>query len=129
METPPPKTNWNLRILNQERLIRHSKLAWAITAHKIQGQTIAKPLKLVVDLSKVFEAAQAYVMLSRVQELEQLIIIEEVDRIRETANPCASDQLRLENRPPLLKLNFFTSQVAPSIRGFCNIMILHKIKI
>ena len=52
------------------------KLAWAITAHKIQGQTIMKPMKLIVDLSKVFEAAQAYVMLSRVQELEQLIILD-----------------------------------------------------
>ena len=29
------------------------KLAWAITAHKIQGQTISKPNKLIVDLSRV----------------------------------------------------------------------------
>ena len=51
------------------------KLAWAITGHKIQGQTILKPQMLIVDLSKVFEAAQAYVMLSRVQESQQLIIL------------------------------------------------------
>ena len=37
---------------------------------------IKTPMKLVVDLSKVFEAAQAYVMLSRVQELDQLIILD-----------------------------------------------------
>ena len=51
------------------------KLAWAITGHKIQGQTILKPQMLIVNLSKVFEAAQAYVMLSRVQESQQLIIL------------------------------------------------------
>ena len=56
------------------------KLAWAITAHKIQGQTVAAPLSLVVDMTKVFEAAQTYVMLSRVQELNQLYIVKSVMR-------------------------------------------------
>ena len=56
------------------------KLAWAITAHKIQGQTVAAPLSLVVDMTKVFEAAQTYVMLSRVQELNQLYIVKSVKR-------------------------------------------------
>ena len=49
------------------------KLAWAITAHKIQGQTVSKPLKLVVDLSQIFTGAQAYVMLSRAQELKLIL--------------------------------------------------------
>jgi ATP-dependent exoDNAse (exonuclease V) alpha subunit len=48
------------------------KLAHAITAHKIQGQTIPKPLKIAVDIASVFEDAQAYVMLSRIEGLEQL---------------------------------------------------------
>ena len=39
---------------------------------------MSKPNKLIVDMSKVFEAAQTYVMLSRVQSLEQLIIIDSV---------------------------------------------------
>ena len=43
------------------------KLAFAATAHKIQGQTIRKPSTLIVDLRTVREAAQAYVILSRVQ--------------------------------------------------------------
>jgi ATP-dependent DNA helicase PIF1 len=51
------------------------KLAHAITAHKIQGQTIPKPLKVAFDIDSVFEEAQGYVMLSRVQELEQVYII------------------------------------------------------
>ena len=50
------------------------RLAFAATAHKIQGQTVKKPNCLVVDLRSVREAAQAYVMLSRVQELSQLFI-------------------------------------------------------
>ena len=39
------------------------KLAHAITAHKIQGNTIQYPSTVLIDLSSVFEAAQAYVML------------------------------------------------------------------
>ena len=53
-------------------------LAWAVTVHKFQGQTVKKPQKVVVDLRSVFEAAQAYVMFSRVQELDQLYILEEL---------------------------------------------------
>ena len=48
-------------------------LAWAVTVHKFQGQTVAAPQRVAIDLRSVFEAAQAYVMMSRVQELEQLL--------------------------------------------------------
>jgi hypothetical protein len=51
------------------------KLAYAITAHKIQGQTIPKPLKVAFDIDSIFEEAQGYVMLSRVQELRQVYIL------------------------------------------------------
>ena len=53
-------------------------LAFAVTVHKVQGQTIERPLKCVIDLRSVFEGAQAYVMLSRIKELEQLYILEEL---------------------------------------------------
>ena len=53
-------------------------LAWAVTVHKFQGQTVKSPQKVVIDLRSVFDPAQAYVMASRVQELEQLYILEEV---------------------------------------------------
>ena len=56
------------------------KLCWAVTAHKFQGQTIFKPQKVILDLRKVKEPAQAYVMLSRVQELNQLFILEDLPR-------------------------------------------------
>ena len=51
------------------------KLAAAITAHKIQGQSILKPLTVALHIESVFEPGQAYVMFSRVQALEQVFII------------------------------------------------------
>ena len=50
------------------------KLAFAATSHKVQGMTVAKPDCLIVDLSGRCQAAQGYVMLSRVQELQQLFL-------------------------------------------------------
>ena len=50
-------------------------LAWAINAHKCQGMTIKSPNLLVVDLNSCFCAAIAYVMLSRVQNIEQLFLL------------------------------------------------------
>ena len=44
------------------------KLAYAITAHKIQGQTIPKPMKVAFETRLIFKEAQGYVMFSRVQE-------------------------------------------------------------
>ena len=64
-------------------------LAWAVTVHKFQGQTVKAPQKVVVDLKSVFEAAQAYVMASRVQELEQLYILEELPKDKIYANQAA----------------------------------------
>ena len=55
------------------------KLAYAVTSHKIQGQTIPKPSKVVLDLNSVFEDAQAHVMLSRVQCLDQVYIMKSLD--------------------------------------------------
>ena len=51
-------------------------LCFAATAHKFQGQTIVKPNKLAVDLRTVFKPAMAYVMLSRIQDISQLFILD-----------------------------------------------------
>ena len=68
-------------------------LAWAVTVHKFQGQTVANPQKVVIDLKSVFEAAQAYVMKSRVQELEQLYILEELPEEKIYANHKALTEI------------------------------------
>jgi len=70
------------------------RLAFAATAHKVQGATVTKPSALVVDLRSVREAAQAYVMLSRVQALSQLYIIETVPEHRIYSSPQALEELR-----------------------------------
>ena len=55
------------------------RLALAITSHKVQGNSIPRPLKVAMDIGSVFEAAQAYVMLSRVQSLDQVYIANDMD--------------------------------------------------
>ena len=48
-------------------------------------------------MSRVFEAAQAYVMLSRVQELEQLVIINTVQKDKIYPSPQAMAELENMN--------------------------------
>ena len=68
-------------------------LAWAVTVHKFQGQTVKSPQKVAIDLRSVFEAAQAYVMLSRVQELQQLYILEELPEAKIYSNHLAMKEI------------------------------------
>ena len=54
------------------------KLSFSCTAHKIQGQGIEKPKKVVVDLKKATSPGQAFVMLSRAESLEQIVILDDL---------------------------------------------------
>ena len=75
------------------------RLAHAITAHKIQGQSIIFPTRVAMDLNSVFEAGQAYVMLSRIQCIEQLVIVDKLDTKKLKSSPAALEELRrLESR-------------------------------
>ena len=51
-------------------------LAHAVTAHKMQGQTSQKPLRVSMNVAECFDEAQGYVRLSRVQSLDQVVIRE-----------------------------------------------------
>ena len=73
------------------------KLAHSITTHKIQGSTIPKPAIVALDIESCFEPAQAYVMLSRVQELSQIIIIEKLTPSKLNPNIKAKSELQSMN--------------------------------
>ena len=67
-------------IINTAMVIQFPiKLAFACTAHKIQGSTISKPQKAVINTNDSFGAAMIYVMLSRVCSLSQIYILDEFD--------------------------------------------------
>ena len=55
-------------------------VAFCMTCHKVQGQSIGKPTKVAMELSSVFGGGgMAYVMLSRIQCIDQLYIISPFD--------------------------------------------------
>ena len=74
------------------------KVAQAITAHKIQGQTIPQPLKVALDLASIFDDAQGYVMLSRVENLEQVYILSSINEEKLKPSPKALAELEKMNK-------------------------------
>ena len=54
------------------------RLCFAATGHKLQGVTVKDPTPLIVDMHCYLQSAAVYVMLSRVQCLSQLYILESV---------------------------------------------------
>ena len=97
------------------------KLAFAATAHKVQGQTIKKPNSLVIDLRHVREAAQAYVILSRVQALSQLFILESLCEKKIIASLKAIDELERMNG-----ISEEQKQVSKTAIISCNIRSIKK---
>ena len=74
------------------------RLSYAITAHKVQGKTIPAPAKVAMDLKEVWEPAQAYVMMSRVQALDQVFIVDDFENKIIRADPKALEEhKRLED--------------------------------
>ena len=89
------------------------RLAWATTAHKIQGHTVTKPKPLILDFNCWLQRSMVYVMLSRVQCLSQLFILDSLPQNKNLFKPwdCAHTEL---NR---LELNDISQQpnTSPSI--------------
>ena len=98
------------------------RLAFAATVHKMQGDTVHKPMKLVVDLTGRKSAAVGYVALSRIQELEQLIITGSFSRDRLYPSTEALDELK--RMKDIALNNRFLSPIVTS----CNIFsLIHKL--
>ena len=91
-------------------------LCFASTTHKIQGSTIKAPRKVAVDLNSVFGPNQAYVMLGRVQNIEQLFIIGSLSENKITTDTEAKCQLEimktrsLNKNPPVWEREFGQSE-------------------
>ena len=72
--TPIEKVNFSFSISKNKKSVINTasviqfpvRLAFACTAHKVQGLTIPKPMKLIINMMDTFAAALVYVMLSRV---------------------------------------------------------------
>ena len=71
-------------------------LSWASTIHSVQGLTVDK---IVVDLSKIFTAGQAYVALSRVTSLEGLQIFNYNSAAIKKDKRVDTEMLQLQQRP------------------------------
>ena len=99
--TPIEKVNFPYSISKSKKAIVNTamviqfplKLAFALTSHKIQGGTISKPHKAVVNVNDTFDAAMVYVMLSRVCSLKQLILLNEFDETKMYPNHGALEEL------------------------------------
>ena len=85
--TPIEKINFSFSISRSKSAVVNTanviqfpiKLAFASTAHKIQGATIQKPMKMIISVTDIWAAALVYVMLSRICALWQLYILDEFD--------------------------------------------------
>ena len=104
--TPIEKVNFPFSISKSKKSVISTaiviqfplKLAFACTAHKIQGATIPKPNKVIINVTDTFTAAMVYVELSRVCALSQILILDEFDRSKMYPNTKALDELERLNK-------------------------------
>ena len=109
------------------------RLAFASTAHKVQGLTVKKPNNLVVDLKSVRENAQAYVILSRVQALTQLYILDSLCPHKITACSKAITELeRMEriaiNSNDLSRNLILSCNIRSFNKNFCDLQLASSMK-
>ncbi|XP_062576240.1 uncharacterized protein LOC134238134 [Saccostrea cucullata] len=104
-------------------MVRHQfplRLAWACTAHKVQGMTVEK---VVVNLDRTFSPGQAYVALSRVTSQQGLFIETEHEKTLSKKIYADSEvKTALAEMPRLCLPKCFLSKLQ------CNTIVLHKMK-
>ena len=132
--TPIEKVNFSFSISKSKQSIVNTasviqfpvRLAFACTAHKVQGITVPKPLKAIINVKDTFAAAMVYVMLSRVCALLQLIILNEFDKTKMYPNVKALEELkRLEN----ITSKQIEKNIAVSKIYYLNMMTLYQMMI
>ena len=75
------------------------QLGYAVTVHKIQGANIRLPNTLTTDFSGIFEGSQYYTVISRVNTLDGLFILNDVYENKIYTSKKALDALKeLEGR-------------------------------
>ena len=84
--TPLPRLSFSYNISKKQ--LQESKkaiviqfplqLGFAMTIHKIQGATVPPPKSITSDFSKIFDSSQVYTVLSRIKQLDQLFLINDV---------------------------------------------------
>ena len=102
------------------------KLAAAITGHKMQGQTVKKGSKVVVNWSNRMPPALAYMMCSRTESVEDLFIAGKFDPKKIRCNKNALEEARRLEEISLTNLP--TPQNTNELLGFgfVNIRSLNK---
>ena len=70
------------------------RLAHGVTAHKFQGQTVPAPTSVALYLDSVFDPSQAYVMLSRVQNINQVFIVDSFNPKKLYISSSAHEELK-----------------------------------
>ena len=100
--TPIEKVNFPFSISKSKKTVISTaaviqfplKLAFACTAHKVQGSTIPKPNKVIINTKDTFAAAMIYVMLSRVCSMTQILILNEFNEGKMYPSQRALQELR-----------------------------------
>ena len=102
------------------------KLSFAVTSHKVQGQSISKPKKVVIDLKRANFAGQAHVMLSRVECMDQLMILDQLYEEKWKVSKDALEEVeRMEKNALNLEVFFSpesTNITSMNIRSLSNLV-------
>ena len=102
-------------------------MAFAITGHKIQGQTIKKGSKVVVNWNNRMPPSLAYMMLSRPESVDDLYIAGKFDASKIRCDPKALEEARRLNEISLTNLPLDIENSSQSSGfTFVNIRSLNK---